>query len=79
MAFKLTDFNKLAAKYDLYLTKYYGYFAWGFTDSYRYEREEFTWDDVPPCVCVKHFNHLKKENWMLELKRAIEHLKKEQY
>jgi len=64
------DFNKLAATHGLHLTKYFGYFAWGFTDPNRLE-------DYPPSVWVKHFKHLKKENWILELENAINFLKEE--
>jgi len=66
----LKEFNKLAAVHGLHLTKYYGYFAWGFTDPDRRE-------DYPPTVCVKHFKHLKKEHWMFELEDAIKFLKEE--
>jgi len=70
MAFKLTDFNKLASKHGLYLTKYYGYFAWGFTNPNRYE-------DVPSSVYVCHFNHLSKKNWLWALDEADKFLNEE--
>ena len=74
MAFNLKDFNKLASAHGLILRKYYGYFAWDWTEEEYSTQQQQGYMDLPPSVHVAHFCHLRKENWLNELNDGIEHL-----